>query len=211
MVPPPPHARPHSEWLAHLPRGHRRRYRPGEIIARPEQPTNRVFLLDSGLARICLNAASKELVLGYLRLGGFYVTHTRAWVEALEPCEVVSWPVGDMLELVTREPELGLAAFREVGRILHGALSLIEDLAFRPVESRLARFLLSERQTQGTDRVRLIETTEALASALGTTRPTLSTLLNRLVREGVIARPDRRHIQLLRPARLEEMSELSSG
>ncbi|MGP3698087.1 Crp/Fnr family transcriptional regulator [Rhodobacter sp. NSM] len=215
MVPPAsPESRsapPHAAWLARLPRGLRRQYGPGEAIVRPEQRGNRVFLLDSGLARICLTAASRELVLGYLRPGGFYVTHTRAWVEALETCEVVSWPVEDMLHLVSREPELGLAAFREIGRVLQGALSLIEDLAFRPVESRLARFLLSERRTQGADRIRLIDTTEALANALGTSRQTLSTLVNRLIREGVIARPDRRHIDLLRPDRLEEMSELSSG
>lgn len=211
MAHPPDPAVPHTEWLSRLPKGLRRRYAPGETIARPEARTDRFFVLDSGLARIGLNAAAKELVLGYLRPGGIYVTHTRAWVEAMAPCEVISWPVEEMLGLVAREPELGTAAFREIGRVLHGALSLIEDLAFRPVESRLARFLLAERQTQGSDRIRLIDTTEALASALGTSRQTLSTLLNRLIREGVIARPDRRHLLLLRPDRLQDLSELSSG
>lgn len=201
----------HAEWLARLPGGLRRSYQPGEVIARPDSRLNRVFVLDKGLARIGLNAAARELVLGYLRPGGIYVTHTRAWVEALEPCEVVSWPVEDMLDLVRHEPGLGIAAFREVGRVLQGALSLIEDLAFRPVESRLARFLLAERQAQGSDRIRLVDHTEALASALGTTRQTLSTTINRLVREGVIGRPDRRHVVLLDLPRLAEMSELSSG
>lgn len=211
MVHPFDPASAHSDWLSRLPKGLRRRHAPGETIARPGSRTNRFFVLDSGLARIGLNAAAKELVIGYLRPGGIYVTHTRAWVEALEPCDVVSWPVEEMLGLVAREPELGIAAFREIGRVLNGALSLIEDLAFRPVESRLARFLLAERQTQGSDRIRLIDTTEALASALGTSRQTLSTLLNRLIREGVIARPDRRHLEILRPDRLADLSELSSG
>ncbi|MCE6951392.1 Crp/Fnr family transcriptional regulator [Cereibacter sphaeroides] len=207
----PAHPAPHSDWLLRLPKGLHRRYAPGEAIARPEGRANRFFVLDSGLARICLNAASRDLVIGYLRPGGIFVTHTRAWVEALEPSEVVSWPVEEMLGLIAREPELGLTAFREIGRLLHGALSLIEDLAFRPVESRLARFLLAERQAQGSDRIRLIDTTEAMASALGTSRQTLSTLLNRLIREGVVARADRRHLDLLRPDRLQDLSELSSG
>ncbi|EKX56093.1 Carbon monoxide-responsive transcriptional activator CooA [Rhodobacter sp. AKP1] len=201
----------HSAWLSRLPKGVRRHHGAGEVICRPETRSNRFFVLDAGLARICLNAASKELVIGYLRPGGLYVTHTRAWVEALDPCEVVSWPVEEMLGLVTREPELGATAFREIGSLLNGALSLIEDLAFRSVESRLARFLLAEAQAQGGNRIRLVEPTEALANALGTSRQTLSTLLNRLIREGVIARPDRRHLLLLCPDRLRDLSELSSG
>lgn len=200
-----------SDWMAELPGGRRRRFGAGEAISRPGDGPDRLFVLDEGLARICLNGAARELTVGYLRPGGIYVTHTRAWVEALQPSSVLSWPVEDMLDLVTRQPALGLAAFREVGLLLHGALNLIEDLAFRPVESRLARFLLSERQMQGADRIRLIDSTESLASALGTSRQTLSTLINKLIREGVIDRPDRRHIALLRIERLEELADLSAG
>jgi len=203
--------RPHREWLSQLEGGQRRRFEAGAMISRPDPDTDRLFVLDAGLARICLNGAAKELTLGYLRPGGIYVTHTRAWIEAMAPCEVISWPVEDMLGLVTRHPELGLAAFREVGMLLSGAFDLIEDLAFRPVESRLARFLLAERAAQGTDRIRLIATTESLASALGTSRQTLSTLVNRLIREGVVERSDRQHLRLCRIDRLEEMSAVSAG
>ncbi|TCO72421.1 Crp/Fnr family transcriptional regulator [Rhodovulum euryhalinum] len=202
---------PHSALASQLGGGRRRRHGPGETIARPDAGVDRLFLLESGLARISLTGAARELTLGYLRPGSLYVTHTRAWVEALDPCTIVSWPVGDMLALVTRQPELGLAAFREVGLLLRGALDVIEDLAFRPVESRLARFLLAERQIQGSDRLRLIDSTESLASVLGTTRQTLSTLLTRLARSGVIERPDRRHLVLLDIARLEALAELSPG
>ncbi|PTW52197.1 MULTISPECIES: Crp/Fnr family transcriptional regulator [Rhodovulum] len=202
---------PHSAWLAELPGGLRRRFQPGEAIARPGDGPDRLFVLDAGLARICLNGAARELTIGYLRPGGIYVTHTRAWIEALAPSTVVSWPVSEMLALVTRQPALGLAAFREVGQLLHGAMNLIEDLAFRPVESRLARFLLGERRLQHSDRIRLIDSTESLASALGTSRQTLSTLINKLIREGVLARPDRRHLALCDIARLEELAELSAG
>lgn len=198
-------------WLSRLEGGLTRRHAPGEAIALPEAAENRVFILKSGLARISLSGAARPLTLGYLRPGGIFVTHTRAWVEALEASEVQSWPVEAMLELIAREPELGVAAFREVGVLLFGALNLIEDLAFRSVEARVARFLLAERRIQGADRIRLVETTEALATALGTSRQTLSTLLTRLTREGAIARPDRRHIDILDCDRLETLAELSAG
>jgi len=201
----------HSEWLAALEGGQRRLIAAGAAISLPDGPADRLFVLDSGLARISLNGAARELTLGYLRPGGVYVTHTRAWVEALEPCQIVSWPVTEMLALITREPELGLAAFREIGTLLSGALNLIEDLAFRSVESRLARFLLAERAAQGDNRIRLIDSTESLARALGTSRQTLSTLMNKLNREGLIERMDRRHVRILRPDRLHEIAELSAG
>jgi len=210
---------PHSAWIGELPGGLRRRFEPGTAIARPGdvdgygdgKGPDRLFVLDEGLARICLNGAARALTIGYLRPGGAYVTHTRAWVEAVSPCTVISWPVGEMLALLTRQPALGLAAFREVGQLLHGALNLIEDLAFRPVESRFARFLLNERALQNSDLIRQIDSTESLAAALGTSRQTLSTLINRLIREGVLARPDRRHLRLLDIARLEAMVDLSAG
>ncbi|ARE41669.1 Carbon monoxide-responsive transcriptional activator CooA [Rhodovulum sp. P5] len=202
---------PHSKWLSRLEGGLRQSYGPGETIVVPETGRDRLFVLDAGLARISLNGAERELTLGYLRPGGFYVTHTRAWVQAVERCETVSWPVDAMLGLVTREPELGLAAFREVGILLSGALDLIEDLAFRPVESRLARFLLAESAAQGSEVISLIDSTEALATALGTSRQTLSTLLNKLIREGVIERADRRRIRLLQPARLKTLATVSAG
>ncbi|MCT8266592.1 Crp/Fnr family transcriptional regulator [Afifella sp. JA880] len=200
-----------AHWLDRLENGHRRRYGAGETIAHPDAETDRLFVLKTGMARICLNGATKALTLSYLRPGGIYVTHTRAWVEALEDCEIVSWPVREMLTLVSRHPELAVEALRDIGQVLSGALDLIEDLAFRPVESRLARFLLLESARQNDVRIRLIDHTEALASALGTSRQTLSTLVNKLIRDGVVSREGREHLLILAPARLEELSALSPG
>ncbi|MEX5729061.1 CRP-like cAMP-binding protein [Rhodovulum iodosum] len=207
-APPPPSG---PEWLSRLDGGVRRSHAPGAAISVPDAGENRIFVLEAGLARISLAGEARALTLGYLRPGGIFVTHTRGWVEALEPCEVQSWPVMAMLGLIAREPEMGVAAFREVGVLLHEALNLIEDLAFRPVDARLARFLLSERRIQGSDSIRLLGTTEALATALGTSRQTLSTLLNQMVREGVIARPDRQRVQILDCGTLVTRAALSSG
>ncbi|WP_444454481.1 Crp/Fnr family transcriptional regulator [Rhodobacter capsulatus] len=208
MPPPPPAS---SDWISRLEGGLRRRYGAGEMIARPDAPSDRLILIESGTVRLSLTGAGREVTLAHLRAGGLFVTHTRVWVEAVEPAQVLSWPVAEMLELVTRHPELGVAAFREVGQILRGALDLIEDLAFRPVEARLARHLLTELQAQGRDTIRLVGPTEALATALGTTRQTLSTLINRLIREGVLSRPGRQLICVHDPGHLARLAEVSSS
>lgn len=199
------------DWLAALEGGVVRSYAPGETIASPEALTDRLFVVQTGLVRLSLTEAGKELTLGFLRPGGIYVTHTRAWVTAVETAQLTSWPVGEMLALVTRAPALGVAAFAEVGQLLRGALDLLEDLAFRPVSARLARFILAETAAQGGAVIVLPDSTERLATALGTSRQTLSTLLNGLIRDGILARPDRRHLRLIDRDRLARLGEVSGG
>ncbi|MCE8472272.1 hypothetical protein LZ189_25090, partial [Rhodovulum sulfidophilum] len=66
---------PHSAWIGELPGGLRRRFEPGTAIARPGdvdgygdgKGPDRLFVLDEGLARICLNGAARALTIGYLR------------------------------------------------------------------------------------------------------------------------------------------------
>ncbi|TCM84686.1 Crp/Fnr family transcriptional regulator [Rhodovulum steppense] len=200
----------HAPWLAGLDGGSRRSYPPGTTITCPGDGQDRLFVLEKGLARISLSGTGRDLTLGYMRPGGVFVSHTRARVEAMEACTVIGWPVGEMLRLIARQPDLGVAAFREVGVLLAGALDLIEDLAFRPVDARLARFLLAESARQCSDTIRLVDSTQSLAMVLGSSRQTLSTLLNRFIREGLIERIGRRQVRLLRPERLAELAELSA-
>ncbi|MDT8853452.1 hypothetical protein RNZ50_00070 [Paracoccaceae bacterium Fryx2] len=87
------------------------------------------MLLEAGTARVYLNSGTRELTLCRLRAGGVFSTHTRAWVSALERCEMRSWPLSQMMHLIAQEPALGAAAFRDVGQILSGALTLIADFA----------------------------------------------------------------------------------
>ncbi|MBB4302032.1 CRP-like cAMP-binding protein [Rhodobium orientis] len=199
------------DWLGQLDEGRRQNFAAGEMISQPEADDNRLFVLTSGRARIWLAGESRALTLALLGPGGIYVTHTRAWVEALEAAETRSWPLSELRALIAERPELAIAALGEIGQVLSGAITLIEDLAFRRVEARLARLLITEAGRQGTDVVHLPESTETLASLCGTSRQTLSTLLNRMVRTGLIARPDRRHLAIADPAGLRDIAELSDG
>jgi len=201
---------PTRDWIQNLPAGHRSQYNSGDVIARPDSEANCVFLINSGSARICLSAEHKELTLGQLKAGSLYVTHTRAWVEALETTETTRWPIQQLTSLIADTPELALAAMREVGLILYQATNLIEDLAFRSVESRLARYLILEQQNQQSSLIQLTGHTELLASLLGTSRQTLSTLINRWIRDGLLEKPDRQSLRLLNPEQLQKMAELSA-
>jgi CRP/FNR family transcriptional regulator len=61
-------------------------------------------------------------------------------------------------------------------------MSLVQEIAFRPVDSRLASFLLERFATDG-----VIEAThDEIASELGTAREVVSRAMRRLARAGAI-------------------------
>jgi len=198
-------------WQQQLPRGHSQRFASGERIVAPGRQSNRVFIVDQGRARICLYGAAREQTLGYLHPGSVYVTHTPAWVEAQEPTIIRSWAIGQIKALFEPRPDLAIGALREVGILLFNSINLIEDLAFRSVEGQLARFLLSEAESQPAGIIKLPGTTESLASLLGTSRQTLSSLLTRMERQQLIARPDRSTLQLLDTDRIRQLTDSVSA
>lgn len=201
-----------SDWLPALSPGHSQQFNTGEVLCRPHDGQDRFFVLQSGRARIFLVAPDKELTIGYLQAGSLYVTHTRAWVEALEPTQATHWPIRELKQLLAADPSVALNAMQAIGTLLHSSLNIIEDLAFRSVEARLARYLLVESEQQDNLQIRLIGNTELLASLLGTSRQTVSTLINQLIKKQVIERVDRQHLKILDKEQLRQISSgMSSG
>jgi CRP-like cAMP-binding protein len=203
---------PHSNlWLPPLDEGQAKSFSAGEIISRPDKTANQFFIVQQGQARIFLCADSKELTIGYLKPNSIYVTHTRAWIEAMESTRIMSWPIRQLQALISVKPELAVAAMQEIGTMLHNTIDIVEDLAFRSVEARLARYLLLEYRQQQQRTVKLSGNTEILASLLGTSRQTLSTLLNRLIKDEVLQRASRQHVTLLNLEYLEQLAKRVSA
>ncbi len=99
-----------------------------------------------------------------------------------------------MLGKLSALPEAAPVVIRVLAQSLGNAMQIIEDLAFRDVEGRLARFLdgMLLRKGELVDarswRLPLELNTEDIAQLLGTTRQTLSSLIARLTREGILER-----------------------
>ncbi len=207
---------PHSididnAWHQQLPAGQVKYFQKQEIIVSPNAEINQVFVLETGKARICLFGAAREQTLGYLNQGSIYVTHTPVWIEAIENCSIRSWPVHQIKALFQSKPELAIAAIRDIGKLLYTAIDMIEDFAFRSVESRLARYLLKDSGRQTEQVIELPGSVQSLACLLGTSRQTLSSLLNRLEKEGLIARPSRMQVRVVDLATLQEMADSVSS
>lgn len=156
----------------------------------PQHREDLIFIVASGRARLYLAYEDKEFTLAILERGDVYSTHTRAYVSALEDTTLLCAETSQVRRHMLALPEFTAAMVRVLGEVLKHSISIIDDLAFRDVQTRLVRFLRfvasqsGETQPGGGVLVNLGLTTEQLAGLLGTTRQTLSTMLNALEREG---------------------------
>lgn len=177
----------------------RRELDKGCLLATPARERDQVLIVHSGRLRVYLIGENRELSLSFLEPGDIYTTHTPTYVEAVAASTIYLIDTADFARKLVSEPSVSPAMMRVLGKLLSNAVHLIEDLAFREVPARLARFLLGLADRRGTPLERgwlvpLDLGMEDIASLLGTTRQTVSSLINQWEREGLIERRGRRNL-----------------
>lgn len=169
-----------------------RTYAKKSLMFSPRDERDAVFIITKGRARVYLAYEDKEFTLAILERGDVYSTHTRAYVAALQDTTIMSAETAHIHRQLLRIPEFTGTMVRVLGEVLRHSISIIDNLAFRDVEKRLRSFLAFECSRAGAEQpgggtlLDLGLTTEHLASLLGTTRQTLSTILNALSRSGLL-------------------------
>jgi len=182
----------------------RQRLPGGFLVSTPRQKPDRILMLREGRIRVFVANEDKELTLAYLAAGELFSTHTGAYLRCESDCELLSMPIAEFARTMANEPGMLGLIMPVLGRILDNSIALIEDLAFRDVAGRLARFLLVAARQQGSKvpqgvQVTLDLSAGEIAQLLGATRQTVSSLLNRMEREVIIARPGRKQLVILQP------------
>ena len=169
----------------------------GAFVSQPGVGENRIFIVKKGRARVYLGYEAKEFNLGILTKGDIYSTHTGTFVQALDEIEVLVADVETFRRKMVGDPEVTKAMVRVLGNILNTSFSIIDGLVFKDVNARLVALLANEARRHGSpgDRggviVRLDLSVEQVARLVGSSRQTVSTLLNDLSRAGLIQRPER--------------------
>jgi CRP/FNR family transcriptional regulator, dissimilatory nitrate respiration regulator len=130
-----------------------------------------------------------------------------AHADAMEASKALFLPRQAFLGLVERHPSLALNMLADLSRRLHRFANLIESLSLKEVPGRLAAHLLylSERQDDRDELVLDLSKVQ-LASLLGTIPETLSRVLAKMAREGLIEVQEGRNIRLLDRESLEELA-----
>jgi CRP/FNR family transcriptional regulator len=112
---------------------------------------------------------------------------------AVEPTRLVLIPKEAVLDLCRRHPAVALSMLEAMAKRVRRFAGLVEDLAFRQVTERLARYLEASAAASGGlvspgAVVDLALTREQLAARLGTVRELVSRALAQLERAGAIKR-----------------------
>jgi CRP/FNR family transcriptional regulator len=186
------------------------RYQRGDFILYEGQPCTAVQLIVRGRVRVSkVSPEGREQVLALLGPGDelnlvpvFDGGPNPASAQALTEVEAYTFARADFLRLVEELPPVArnvLAGFAGKLRLLVG---LVEDLSFRTVGARLARFLLAqEHAIPGRH-----WTQEEIAACLGTVREMVGRVLRTWQEEGVVS-VERGKVVVLDRAGLERKSQ----
>lgn len=131
--------------------------------------------------------------------------------EAMEDGRVLFFPREAFAGLIRENPSVAMNLLALLSVRLRRFTALIEDLSLKEVPGRFSAYLLYlSRERDGGLELDLDVTKAQLASLLGTIPETLSRILSRLSRQGLIE-SDGRKIRILDRRRLEELADMGGG
>ena len=172
-----------------------REFRRGQTIFLEGEEGNGFYVVNTGKVKIFkLSPDGKEQIIHIFGSGEpfaevpvFAGQRFPANAEALEDSRLFFFPRAAFLELIRQHPSLALNMLAVLSRRLRQLAGLVEDLSLKEVPARLAAYLLYQSDRgAGTPEFELEIAKGQLASLLGTIPETLSRILAKLVKEGLI-------------------------
>lgn len=162
------------------------------LFTEGEQATGFYVVVRGRVKIYKLSAEGKERVLHVVHPGQSFADAAifddgcyPAFAETVTECELLLFPKQAFLNLLHHHSQLSINMIAGLSRYLRQFTIQIEDLTFREVPARLARYLLDLSDDSRAD-VDLPVSKSQLASNLGTTSETLSRTLRKLTDEGLI-------------------------
>lgn len=193
-------------------------YKRGESIYLTGDPSDAVYFLKQGRVKLSyLDESGKRLTLAICERGEPFgemalVGEERRSLEAssLEDVWLCWIAKEDLLRFAEEHPRLSLRIAKLIGWRWREIENRLEDLLFKDVPTRLVRLLdkLSHdygRETEDGLQIDLRLTHQEIAHLIGSTRETVTLLLNRFAEEGLLEK--RRSLIIIRDANiLEQLS-----
>jgi len=133
--------------------------------------------------------------------------HFPANAEAMEESRLFFFPRDSFAKLIGKNPSLALNMLAILSKRLRRFANLIDDLSLKEVPGRLAAYLIYLSGQKGdSEELELNITKSQLASLLGTIPETLSRILGKMSKQGLIE-TDGRRIRILDREALEDLAE----
>jgi len=191
-----------------------RRFAARTPIYLPSEPADSVFLLTSGMAKICnLTNDGKQSILAFVEPGElfgelavFEREKREEYVETVEASTVLMIATRELQDLVAQDHGAAISLTKMIGVRRHRIERRLKNLLFLSNRDRLVHLLLDLAEQFGIDgeqgvRLRLKLAHQEIANLMGSTRETVTILLGQMKEEGLIE-IGRKRIVLLDPSRL---------
>ncbi|MFC1758780.1 Crp/Fnr family transcriptional regulator [Planctomycetota bacterium] len=206
-----------NEQLAKLEtHGRVREFTPKTPIYLPTEPSESVYVLSDGLAKICHRTKDgKESILTFVETGEIFGERAifesgprDEYVESIEACKVILLPVTIMRQLIESRVDISIALNKITSRRRHQIETRLKNLLFLSNRERLIHLLLDLTTQFGVPhaegvRLRIKLSHQDVANLIGSTRETVTVLLGQLKSEHSVS-GGRQRIVLADPHRLAE-------
>jgi CRP/FNR family transcriptional regulator len=199
-----------------------KRYEQGNIILYQGEVPRFAYVIKSGSAKVYnITTKGEEQVVTFQIAGELFpspwifgkTTSTLYYYEALTPCEVVSVPRDDLLELINKTPKLMQAFLEYFVTAYTGAQLRISALEQSKAGDKILYTLYylaqryGQRKKDRTVMISLELTHQQLANLIGLTRETTATEMHKLKKRGIVNYHQRKHYLIRQDKLLAAMGE----
>lgn len=188
-------------------------YSRGEILFSQGDPAHGFFVVLDGKVKVYkLSSDGRERILHIIHPGRSFAEAAifgegsyPAYAEPLVPSKLLFCPKEAFLNLIGSNSKISINMIAGLSSLLRQFTSQIEDLTFRDVPSRLARYLV-DLSSGRRMKVDLPVSKTQLASNLGTVSETLSRTLRKLAEDDII-KVKGRAVDIIDYERLEDLAQ----
>lgn len=200
-------------------RSYERHFKKNQIIFFEYDNKKKLYLLAEGRVKLTmLSREGKEKVLTILQEGDIFGEISLfdqdphpLTAEALEESQllIISWE--DLESIIMKRPELALKIIEAMAKKTRLLTSQVKELVFQDAGGRLASLLLRFAREFGVEvnsgkMIELVLTHQEIANLIGTSRVTVTKLINQFINEGII-KIYKRKIVILDKEKMEEKLE----
>lgn len=186
----------------------------GELLFSEGEVAEGFFIVLDGKVKVYkLSPEGKERILHIIHPGGTFAEAAifgeglyPAYAEPLQVSKLLFLPKEEFLGLLHRNSQMAINMIAGLSKFLRQFANQIEDLTFKDVPSRLARYLVDLSQGGSKTTVILPISKSQLASNLGTVSETLSRTLRKLTDDDLI-KVNGKTFELLDMDRLVELAD----
>jgi CRP/FNR family transcriptional regulator len=174
-------------------------YSKGSTLFNQGQPAKGIYMLCQGRVKLCSYSRDGRSIIFRVAEPGEVLglsavvsdCEYEATAEVVESCQVNFVRKSDFVRFIHEHPEAGFGAIKQLSQSYHAAFNQARSLALSAtVADKLARLFLewprSSNGSNGEARLKVDYTHEEIAAMIGTTRETVTRLMNDFKRRNLI-------------------------